>query len=976
MPRIATRRLIVLALAAATAAIASLAIPAAAEAGTYSVWECAGTGGGPAAGPDVQGPFGGGGYSTFNRCSESSSDFGISNFASNGAGAYQAFDVFAPPGTVFSSGYAEVNISNGGNNQGYVSIGNGSALTGHISTGTSGWQGINWSGQGNTTQFTVWLQCPVACTSASSWSWARNLVFTVDDQTSPSVSIGGSLTEGGWFNGNGTLGVSGSDFGGGAWLVDTYVNGELLYRDTAACSLTTLLGDPVGTRLTPCPTSNSTSINRDVGSSPFTQGANTFTGCVSDYRTIGNANRSCNSATINVDTAAPGAASGLSVAGGESWRSPNQFDLSWSNPAQAHAPIDGAAYRLTRIGGGYDSGRQFVAGSNRESLDDLTLPSPGEYQVKVWLRDAARNESEATARTATLRLDPTVPPEVEARDDGWIRRNDFEYKARWEQLEPSQVGPSGLAGYAVRVTQDPDTDPCVTGADPAATCSPAEVNNEGIGDTEMPVSAAEVSDGQWYIHVVPVTGAGVKAAAVSHTPMPVDETDPQSSVSDLPGEWVNRDVTVSVSSSDGLSGMAASPGHSMDPQPRTCLQIDDGEAQCQPGDSLTRVIASEGQHTLRYFARDLAGNVNDGGPDAEHPGKFNNPPRTASVRIDRSPPALAFAAARSADDPARIAVSATDALSGLAGGSIEFRRQGSNQSWTALETTATADGLRGQVPDDLEPGRYEFRASATDRAGNTGATSTRADGTAMVEQLPLKEAVNLTASVARGEQEPAKGNGKCKRAARGKGKGKCGKKPPALGVPYGVPVRLSGFLQTSDDAPLRGRELKVIERMAEGGAPAERTQVVETDQGGAYSLELAPGPSRTVVVRYTGEQRYRSAAAEVDFAVRSKLLSFKASRRVPETRSIRFRGRVGMAGVDLRSQGKRIELQYEKSKRNWRTIDSADAGADGRFKLRYALRSNYIRPTSVRFRALVPPERAWPYAGAAASKPRRTVILP
>ena len=978
-PQTSSKRLILLTIAAALAvAIASLVLAPAATAGNYTVRECVGSG--AFGGPDVQGPFGGGNYSSFNRCLEPSSDFGTSTLGSgNSLSAYRSFELFSPPGTRFLSGYTEANVGNGGGYQGYVSIGNGSAHTGQVTTETLGtWQGFNWSGHGDTTQFSVWIRCAQAACSGSAWSWARNLLFNVYDYTPPSVSLGGSLAAGGWHSGTGTLGVAGSDYGGGAWRFDTYVNGQHQNRGTAGCSETSAFGGVVGTRLTPCPTSNSTSISRNVSSGPFTQGANTFTGCVADYSTAGDPNETCTSTTVRVDTVAPDSATALTIEGGEGWRSANDFDLSWSNPAQPHAPIDGAAYRVTRVGGGFDSGRQFVSGTNREALNDLTVPSPGEYEIKVWLRDAASNELESSARTATVRLDPTVPPVVEARDDGWIRRNDFDYVARWDEPEPSQVGPSGLDGYAVRVTQDPSFDFCVTDADPAATCSPAEVNNDGISDTEMPVAPSEVSEGQWYIHVVAVSGAGVKADAVSHTPMPIDLGDPRSSILGASGEWVDHDVTVSVSASDAVSGMSPSQALAMDPQPRTCLRVDDHDAECEPDDSLTRVIGSEGEHTVSYYARDLAGNENNGRPDGEYPAKANNPPRTASVRIDKSGPEIAFAAARSADDPSLIVVSADDALSGVVGGLIELRRQGSNQSWTALETAVTGDALRGHVPDEVDPGRYEFRASATDRAGNTTTTLARADGSAMVEHLPLKEGVNLTASVAVAEAKLAKAGGKCRAAAgkgKGKGKGKCDKSPPPVGLPYGEPVRLSGHLQTAADAPLRGRELTVIERMAEGGAPRERTRSVQTDQGGAYSVELEAGPSRRVIVRYAGEQRFHPAGAEVEFAVRSKMLAFKASKRVRETESIRFRGRVGMAGVDLRSQGKRIELQYEKSKGNWRTIDSADAGPDGAFRLRYALRSNYIRPTSVRFRALVPPERAWPYVGAAASKPRRTTIL-
>ena len=103
----------------------------------------------------------------------------------------------------------------------------------------------------------------------------------------------------------------------------------------------------------------------------------------------------------------------------------------------------------------------------------------------------------------------------------------------------ASLGPSGLEGYAASVTQDPNSDPCVTDAHPSASCSEAEVNNEGINDTDMSVPAK--SEGDWYIHVVPVTGAGVKAT-VKHTEMPVDEIDPTSTIAGA-GGGVDESVT-------------------------------------------------------------------------------------------------------------------------------------------------------------------------------------------------------------------------------------------------------------------------------------------------------------------------------------------------------------------------------------------------------------------------------------------------
>ena len=254
----------------------------------------------------------------------------------------------------------------------------------------------------------------------------------------------------------------------------------------------------------------------------------------------------------------------------------------------------------------------------------------------------------------------------------------------------------------------------------------------------------------------------------------------------------------------------------------------------------------------------------------------------------------------------------------------------------------------------------------------------------MVEELPLKEAAQLTAEVegqAGKPDKPGKGKKKCKgkkrpKKCKGKGHKSTRAQTAAVTVPYGKAMTLSGVLRTMDDRPIAGRELTVTERMGDGADPALRTTTTHTNAYGAYELELKAGPSRTVTVTYAGDSRYRhTESVPVDVAVKASVLKFKSPKTVPETRAIKFRGQIGVAGVDLGSLGKRIELEYQKG-RNWKTIDSGQSKASGSFKLNYGLRSNYLRRTKVRFRISAPPEGGWPYAGTATSKARKTIIMP
>jgi hypothetical protein len=927
-------------------------------------------------------------YDPFYGCGSSEwlNGLGIYTDMASPPGSYAAFNFIAPAGTRFTGGYADLSFNNEGGYEPRFSVSNGSTHQMVHTQDTSGWTGFGWGPPwAHTNQVTLWMACVKSggnwCQGqqANDFAWGRQFLFGVEDYTAPSSgSLGGSLVAGGWKSGSFDVAYSGTDDQSGVELLDIDVNGSLASRETPACDHR---GSGWYGRFRPCPSSHSMSRAYDVARGPFVQGANTVRGCVSDLSTSGGRNSSCTARTVHVDTVAPEQVGALGRVDGQGWRATNDFDLSWSTPPQPHAPIAGVAYRIVKPGGGYDSGRRYVSGAS-ESLADVSVPAPGEYELRLWLRDEAGNESEANAQTTLLRYDPTVPPARTVASAGWLRRADFEHTLRWEAVRPQEIGPSGLAGYAVSVTQDPSSDPCATAADPEPACSAAEIDNAGIAATSARLRAADVGDGRWYAHVVPVSGAGVRAAQVGHTPVPVDTTDPSSSIAGVSEGWVNDDVTVSIGASDELSGMSAS-GDPLDPQPRTCIQLDDLQTDCEPDGEMTRVVSGEGAHRLRYFARDLAGNANDGTVEAN--GVANAHPHAATVRIDQTPPRIAFVP-RDPEDPSVVTAEVTDPLSGVAGGTIEWRRYGTRGSWTQLDTVLEGSRLEAEVPDDVEPGRYEFRAQASDRAGNSGYGNRRSDGSTAVEELPLKEGVRLSARIA--AMSPAAPaarpgcRGKKGRAGR-RGRGGCrpGKhsrsqqSPDA--TPYGAPIRLSGTLLTAAERPLRNRELTVVERMAQGGSPETRTRAVHTDADGNYSIELPPGASRTVTVSFEGDRRYRPTRSDpVEVKVLAKVLGFASPRTVGEDSSIRFRGRIGVDGAALGAIGKRIELQYAKSRGNWPTIESAQTGSDGRFSFRYPLRSDYLRPTTVRFRIAVPPEAAWPYAGVAVSRPRATTILP
>ncbi|MGD9735405.1 MAG: hypothetical protein AB7V58_07360 [Solirubrobacterales bacterium] len=98
-------------------------------------------------------------------------------------------------------------------------------------------------------------------------------------------------------------------------------------------------------------------------------------------------------------------ATGLTVVGGDDWRAANDFDLFWTNPADAQ--IAGVHWRLSQPG--FAGAAQFLAAPEISELDHLTVPAAGVWDVLVWLRDSSGFEPEFLAAEARLRLDDVAP---------------------------------------------------------------------------------------------------------------------------------------------------------------------------------------------------------------------------------------------------------------------------------------------------------------------------------------------------------------------------------------------------------------------------------------------------------------------------------------------------------------------------------------------------------------------------------------
>ena len=612
----------------------------------------------------------------------------------------------------------------------------------------------------------------------------------------------------------------------------------------------------------------------------------------------------------------------LRVGGGEeSWHSRQDFSLSWSNPG----PIAAAHYRLLGPAG------ETLIGDTRlpwpaTSLEHLDVPPrPGIYTAEVRLEDSEGALGEAA--TAKLRFDDARPGGVVPLPvPVWLGRASFPYALGLSH--PAGPQPlSGIGGYAVAIDRFPSGHPC-----PSGRCE--EVGLETHGGLEAnSIQIPDLPEGTSYIHAVAVSGSGMASTLAGSTAIHVDETYPHTVLEGVPSGWSNAPVRLTARATDAASGMATG---GLGVQPYTAIRISGGAPTIAAGDSVSATVIESGVHTVAYYARDAAGNVDDGGTSNGHP---NRRPATAVVKVDRDPPALAFAIAQDPSNPERIEARANDSGAGLdpARGSIAVRRTGVGDRFAPLPTEVTGGVLRAHWDSSAYPaGEYEFRATAYDRAGNSGTSSSRANGAPMRLHGPLKLPVEISASSGR-------------RTVR-----------------YGRGLWFGGHLLTGRHTPLQGAAVRVIESFPAGAAPARRVTTVRSDGDGRFGLRLEPGPSRQVSAQAIPTATTRGAASQpLAISVRTRL-ALRVSSRTARVggRPIVLRGRIASEGASLPADGKVVQLQFRLPGLPWREFRTVRSDRSGRFRYAYRFSDDDSRGARFQFRAYAPAQAGWPFEPA------------
>jgi hypothetical protein len=621
----------------------------------------------------------------------------------------------------------------------------------------------------------------------------------------------------------------------------------------------------------------------------------------------------------------------LRVDGGEErWHAEPTFALRWTNPPGVAA----VHYRVLDLSGQTPLVEARI-GWAATAIQQLTVPRvPGAYPTEVWLEGPGGDEG--APATARLRFDESPPGHVDPLPPGgWIARGGFPLTLHLSH-PPGPQPLSGIRGYAVSIDRSAGGEPCT---DPFV-CSEEETNlHAGIDGDSLTV--AELPEGTNYVHAVAASGSGAHSAVAGTAIARVDKTDPLTQLDGVPDGWSSRPLTLTATATDSGSGMTTA-GDGVGPF--TAIRVDGGSPTVAAGDAVSTTVIESGIHTIAYYGRDAAGNVDDG--DSSN-GQPNRDPATAVVRIDRDAPRLAFSNSQDPADPERIEVRAADDLSGIdaARGGVSVRPAGSAERFEALPAQASGTTLIARWDSgSYPPGEYEFRATAYDLAGNSASTASRADGAPMRLRGPLKVATRLLAGF---------GLGSASRA-----------------VPYGHGVSYSGRLVAGRRTPLSGMPVRILERFAAGAAPRERESTVRTGPGGAFSVRLAPRPSHEIVATAPPTATLQGSRSRIsNLAVRGRV-HMRASSPIAKVggRPIVFRGKVSSAGVETPADGRAVQLQFRLPGLEWGEFRTVHTDRRGRFRYAYRFADDDSRGVRFQFRALVPAQAGWPF-GPAGSLP-------
>jgi hypothetical protein len=828
--------------------------------------------------------------------------------------------------------------------------------------------------------FKLILICGGACpANVYSNGAVRNLAFAMEDGDAPAISFAGgtlSYVDGyanptSWNSGAKTLVVRGWDGSSGTErdlvAFDHDVNHPLKQVQQApGCNRVT------GGYSTFVPCAALNDFTHKIDTTQFADGGHALHAW--NYDASGNSAQV--NLTFRVDNTKPAEPATLDVMGDNEhgWQSTNDFDLTWTNtgesvetntasgiaaihvnvePTEAGQP-DPAAVTVPvgGVAGGIDA--------SMGSIDGVSVPADGEWSVVVRTVDKAGNVSDAAQ--ASLMLDTTVPGKPGGQANGWVGlpellNGKFQY---WTKPDNHAQIESDFCGYGLSVTQAPLDE------------APTTINVVGnVEEGQIPPGTPE---GNNWVHFRAISCAGI-AGPSEHVSLNVDLTNPHATVTGIPSSgWTNRPGLVNVTGTDKMpgSGMDGAPGHlSAIEGASVRFELNEVAAEEVRGAHSASFDLSglqEGVHTLTIDTFDWARNYDE---------------QTYAYGVDKTAPGGAFIGADPAD-PTVFKVAATDALSGVVGGRIEYAPLSDADTPSAYKPLATAidnGQLSAAFPDTKLPhGRYALRAMVEDAATNQGLVTKNVAGVRMVIENPLREPVGLTFLATKNAKVCTRKRARSKRGKKRAAKRlrACRKKRKArrgtdvsVAARYGRALMLIGRLTDKHGRALAGEQVTLLQQRA--GESLSSVGSATTGFDGRFSYKAPGGPSRRIVAYWAGTKTRQDVSASVRLRVATKVTLRVTPGNVRGTRPFTLKGKV-FSQDGISPEGKLVQLQfYNYMRKKWQAGPAlVRAGKAGVYRYTYRIKRSAAAREKIKFRAYVPAETSWAYDPGAS--PARTLV--
>ncbi len=635
----------------------------------------------------------------------------------------------------------------------------------------------------------------------------------------------------------------------------------------------------------------------------------------------------------------------LQVVGDMPWQPVDDFTVSWGRDpgAQPSQPIIATFFRIYSA---YEVVSQWSVQGDPGEIGNLHVPRPNPptpYYVVVWYQTPT---GYGPGAAVALLVDDAVPaPPRLIPPPGWLSPSAV---AEVAIEPPATVSPSGLSGYAISLSRSGAVAPCAG----ETLCRRTELD---LSAGARSISFGNLPEGVYTVGVCAVSNSGMRSALATTT-LRIDGSRPEVALANRPEGWSPRPVALTAVATDSFSGMApAGPDG-----PFTAIAVDGGLAKRAFGPAVATVVSGDGVHTVALWGRDAEGNSGE-------PGVSLVPPATATVRIDGTDPSISFARAQDPTDPELIEATVADSLSGPdpGRGEIAVRRAGTDRAFEPLPTTVSGGHLSARwSSDDYRRGRYEFRATGFDRAGNSTATVSRSDGSAMVLPAPLKAPSKLQFGF--GGRRLV-----WQRCAHHDGGRRChrqvlesfSRRPAERTFPAGHGAIVGGRLLSAEGAPLPGRTLTVLQTFDDGARLQVRRSTARSRADGSFVVRLDPGPSRRVSVVFAGDRLLaRQTGRELRLAVRTGVhLRVSTARARIGGAPVVFSGRIAHPGAPIPHGGLPVELEFRLPGRPWEEFRTLQTDAGGRFRYAYSFTDDDSAGVRFLFRARTPPSGGWPF---------------